>query len=507
MIVKGQARKADSNWIVHLQRGDHNEEVRVIEGRDMAATDIPGMIAEMDAYAIGTRCQHPLFDVVVRGPRSLSDIELQRVADLIEERYPGLKSRPRLIIGHTKDGDQHGHLSWARCGPDGPAVNLPWTKIALMDVAISAAQEFDTALPEGMIAERDKTPKPEKDSPSDIPVKLYRQLERMGLPPRDFVTMTRAAWGPDFAATMKKAGWVVAQGDRRGFVLVDHTGAAVGLKQLLPKGLKAADIRAVLGEEEKAPIIEDAVQALQPPEIHATAAFRAATTSRATVETIKLKKAIETKQQQLAAMKEKQARFMDLFRDLAANQLKANAELARLGIEPHCRLSAAQSQKIQIDMVRAKMARDRAPLVDALKKDREELKRKTLRYHAERLAQFARLVLEKAQRQLDAIAARMRPPPSPVKQPLPPALAAAIAKKREPDRDQAKPNPGAEALRENTADMTATPPPVSPQVDPAPLPPAREIIQRGAEESNEKPATKPIFTRPPAPDKGRDRGR
>lgn len=419
MIIKGQTRAADRHWVAHLQRGDHNEEVRVVDSRDLAHVgDIAGSLAEMDAYALGTRCQKPLFDVVARGMGHLTDAQLCRIADLIEAKYPALQNRARMIVGHTKDGDQHGHIAWARCGADGPTVNLPWTSINLMQVAIEAATEFGMELPAGMTAEKDGTPKPERDSPSDISTPLYRQLERMGLPPREFVEQIRAAWGPQFAEKMKAAGWMVAKGDRRGFVLVNHSGEAVGMKQLLPKGTKAKDIEAVLGDPEKARSIEDATKALTPPTLTLAQKFDLAGKDQTPAQVIKLREALKLHTERLDEVKADHHRIQREFEQMAAIAREEHSTMqpggfsivqmkktgmtdgqqkaARIMLSPHegpfAAIAAARER------LRDRQRQERRPLTDEARRLRREIQRETLLEYA---ARQVRLMREKFEQTME----------------------------------------------------------------------------------------------------------
>ena len=420
MIVKGQVRRADSNWIKHLQRTDHNEEVRVVEARALAHDDIAGAIAEMDAYAIGTRCQKPLFDVVLRptAGRPATDAEFARALDLIEERYPGLKGQPRLVIAHVKDGVEHRHASWARCSADAPAVNLPWTKTNLMHVSAAMFREMGVEPPAGIIAFEAANSKAERKPTNDMDVPTFKTAERQGIDGRDLSAVTVAAWkSGDFAGEMRKAGYEIAKGDRRGFVLVDHAGDVISLRGLLkPLDLKAKEIRAVLGPEEKAQGIEEARTALQPPDRTTASKFNAlGAKSGAAVERITLKQGLQTKKAELDELKAKQQEFEKLLTDTFNDHRRATVgkqyydENGKL--IPGVGLPPAQLQEVAGRLLAERFRKDRQKLVDEIKRDREELKRVTLRQHAERIVQMARAAL-------DRLAERFKPKPTPAK-PIP----------------------------------------------------------------------------------------
>lgn len=416
MIVKGRTRRADSNWVKHLQRTDHNEEVRVVEARHLAHDDITGAIAEMDAYAIGTRCTKPLFEVVQRptAGRPATHEEFNRGLDLIEEQYPALKKLPRLVVGHMKDGVEHRHAIWARCSADAPAANLPWTKTRLMHVSAAMFREMGVELPAGIAAFEAANSKAERKRTNDMDVPTFKAAERQEIDGRDLSAITVAAWqSGDFATEMRKAGYEIAKGDRRGFVLVDHAGNVISLRGLLkPLDLKAKDLRAALGPEEKAQSIEDAQAALQPPDRTTASTFNAAAKTGAAVERIKLKDALQTKKTALDELKARQREAERMLAEVFNDHLRAVAGKQYYDengvLIPGIGLPPAQFREVAGRLLAERWRKDREKLVDEIKRDREQLKRLTLRQHAERIVEMARAAL-------DRLAERFKPKPTPAK--------------------------------------------------------------------------------------------
>lgn len=49
----------------HLGNAEKNERVSLIETRGTVAPDLRGALVEMDAYAVGTRCQKPLYHAAI----------------------------------------------------------------------------------------------------------------------------------------------------------------------------------------------------------------------------------------------------------------------------------------------------------------------------------------------------------------------------------------------------------------------------------------------------------
>lgn len=440
MIVKGQTRTADTHWIRHLQRADHNEEVRVVEARDLAHADIDGAIREMDAYAIGSRCKKPLFDVIVRGTddRPPTEAELHRAVEHIEAAYPGLRDRPRLIVGHVKDGHEHWHVCWARCGAEGPAVNLPWTKTRLMEVSLAMYREMGVEPPAGVLGYEATKSKAERQPTGDIDTATFKAAERQGIDARDLSAIVCEAWQqPDFALQMRKAGYEIAKGDRRGFVLVDHAGNVLGLRGLLkPLGVKAKDMRERLGEEEKAQSIEEAQAALQPTDRDRVALFNEASHDKSAAAIIPLKTKLDSVQRKLDAMKKQQREIAQEQEKAAQDALRAKEELQADLAEfdnPHAAGSttifvikpgasfedtlaasitvtthepAVQGIEAARATLRERHRQQRQQLVDQLRELKREVKRLTLAQHAARMVQMVKDSLRK-------LATRHRPEPAP----------------------------------------------------------------------------------------------
>jgi hypothetical protein len=61
MIIKGKSRAGPQQLATHLGNAEKNERVSLIETRGTVAQDLRGALVEMDAYAIGTKCERSLY--------------------------------------------------------------------------------------------------------------------------------------------------------------------------------------------------------------------------------------------------------------------------------------------------------------------------------------------------------------------------------------------------------------------------------------------------------------
>jgi hypothetical protein len=65
MIIKGQSRAAPQQLATHLGNPEKNERVSLIETHGTIAQDVRGALVEMDAYAVGTKCERSLYHAAI----------------------------------------------------------------------------------------------------------------------------------------------------------------------------------------------------------------------------------------------------------------------------------------------------------------------------------------------------------------------------------------------------------------------------------------------------------
>ncbi|MDX7953726.1 relaxase [Lichenihabitans sp. Uapishka_5] len=255
MILKGNQRSGGRSLAAHLANVRDNDHVTVHELRSFVSGDLLGAFLEIEAAAIGTRCRQPFFSVSLNPPADalVHFDQYEMAAGAIEAKFPGLSAQPRAIVFHEKEGRRHAHCVWSRIDAErGRALPLSHSRLKLRDVSRMLYAELGLEPPAGIRDERQADPL-NYDRPT------WQQAKRLGEDPRDLKQIIRQAWEvsdnlASFEAALERQALTLARGDRRGFVVVHHSGEALSLTRY--SGLKKADIQARLGKPETLPTID-----------------------------------------------------------------------------------------------------------------------------------------------------------------------------------------------------------------------------------------------------------
>ncbi len=115
MIIKGKSRAGPQQLATHLGNAEKNERVSLIETRGTVAQDLRGALVEMDAYAVGTRCEKSLYHAAIspEPPHRLTREQRGEAIDALEAKL-GLIGHARVVVMHEKLGRQHIHVVWSR---------------------------------------------------------------------------------------------------------------------------------------------------------------------------------------------------------------------------------------------------------------------------------------------------------------------------------------------------------------------------------------------------------
>lgn len=246
MILKGNQRGNALNLAQHLLRRDQNEHVTMHEIRGFAADDLTEALREAEAVSKGTRCRQYLFSLSLNPPEhetaSVAEFE-SAITDI--ERKLGLKGQPRAIVFHEKEGRRHAHCVWSRIDPyTMTAINLPFYKRKLMDISKQLYLDRGWELPDGM---RDRSCR----YPINFTRAEWQQAKRVKLDPRELKSLFKKCWETSdtrdaLEHALKERGFLLARGDRRGFVAVDFRGETYALAKWT--GLRAKQVKERLGD-------------------------------------------------------------------------------------------------------------------------------------------------------------------------------------------------------------------------------------------------------------------
>lgn len=245
MILKGNQRGHGSDLAIHLMNGFDNESIEIAEVKGAVAADLYGAFAEFEAVALGTKARKYLYSLSISPPAKLTREQYAEAIDAIEERL-GLTGQPRAVVYHVKYGREHCHVVWSRIDIDRMrAVHMAHDRRRLMDLACELSRKFGLELPPGLKAwEAKQKYERERLDPS---LAEKAQAEETGVTPeqrREEITAAyeRSDTAEAFRAALEQKGYVLARGDRRGFVVVDQFGNPHSLTRYI-NGHKAGEIK------------------------------------------------------------------------------------------------------------------------------------------------------------------------------------------------------------------------------------------------------------------------
>lgn len=256
MILKGSQRGGARNLAAHLLNDRDNDHVELAEIRGLAARDLEGAFLEIDAISRGTKATQPFFSVSISPPanKAMTREDYAQAMQAIEEKF-GLEKQPRAVVFHEKNARAHAHVVWSRIDAETMrAINLPYSKLQLREVSQELHRVHGLPLPDGL---HDRT----KAAEGNFTRPIWQQAHRLGEDPRDLKRIIGEAYkfadsAKAFNAQLETNAMALARGDRRGFVVVHHSGEALPLARYL--GLKQKDMRARLGDVEAMQTIDQA---------------------------------------------------------------------------------------------------------------------------------------------------------------------------------------------------------------------------------------------------------
>jgi hypothetical protein len=273
MIAKGNARAGGQNLATHLLNAHDNERVEIAETRGSVANDLHGAFAEWRAQAKATKCEKYLYSLSVNPDQRQGRLTREQYFDYLArvETRLGLSKQARVVVFHEKkDKDgvlrEHCHAVWSRIDARaGRAVQLSHDRMKLRTVARQFAKALGLSLPKGLAEDRGKERHQARKTHANL--KEKQQQERSGLTKEERQAELTRAWqrsddGPSLAAAIEDAGYILAQGDSRAYVVVDRAGEVHALaRQLI--GVKTAELKARLSPSlppSSLPVAHDAVQ-------------------------------------------------------------------------------------------------------------------------------------------------------------------------------------------------------------------------------------------------------
>jgi len=256
MILKASERGDAPQLARYLLAMRDNDHVELHELRGFVAEDLPGAFAELEAIARGTRCKNHLFSMSFNPPpnEQAAIDEFEKAVAKVERKL-GLTGQPRAIVFHEKDGRRHAHVVWSRIDAGRMrALNMEHYKLRLRDVSRELFRDHGWDMPRGLRDWRER-------DPLNFTRTEWQQARRANLDPKQLKALFQNCWnrsdsGAAFAAALRERGFVLARGDRRGFVAVDYQGEVYAIARLT--GVRTKEVAAKLGDPANLPSVDQA---------------------------------------------------------------------------------------------------------------------------------------------------------------------------------------------------------------------------------------------------------
>jgi hypothetical protein len=261
MILKGNQRAGAADLATHLSNEYDNERIEIAEVRGTVADDLHGALAEIEAVAAGTRCREPLYSLAINPSAPISRDQYMAAIDHVEGKL-GLTGQPRAVIFHVKNGREHCHVVWSRIDLDTmTAIPLSHDRMKLRTCARELAHAYGLTLPAGLAEDRGDA-RFEKNR--DVTFAEKAMAEASGITPEQrraaITALFRASDSAEsFRAGLERAGYVLAIGERRAYVVVDRAGHVHALARQI-EGARTKDVKSRLADlaAESLPSVEQA---------------------------------------------------------------------------------------------------------------------------------------------------------------------------------------------------------------------------------------------------------
>ncbi|WP_298983124.1 relaxase [uncultured Roseibium sp.] len=257
MILKGNQRGGAYDLARHLMK-DENERVEIHAVRGFVSQSLNGAFQESYAISRATKCKQHLYSLSLNPPKEAeaSNTDFEKAIEAVEQRL-SLQQQPRIIVLHEKYGEdgklrRHAHAVWCRIDRQAiKAVEMSFDKDKLRSVARGLFIEHGWKMPLGFV-------KTQWRNPTNFTLAEWQQAKRAGKNAKQLKAMLQERWAisdskSSFAHALKEQGFILAKGDRRGFVAVDHDGEAYPISRWV--GVRAKQIRARLGEPDTLPTV------------------------------------------------------------------------------------------------------------------------------------------------------------------------------------------------------------------------------------------------------------
>jgi hypothetical protein len=246
MVVNGASRRGVEFWAKHLANDKKNDRAELKEIRGLAADNLKDALLEMQEDARHTRCQNFFYQANFNpSPNErLTEEQWERAFEIFEKNRGIPEGTARIVYEHEKEGRIHRHVIWSRIDLENMRA---WSDALDAKVCHTASREISEEL--GL----ERTPSPydkDREGPrperAPKPYEMFRGL-RSGFDPRNIKSEVTAIFREsetpwEFRKGLRELGYVLVQGDRRDFCILDPAGEVHSLARRID-GVNAKELR------------------------------------------------------------------------------------------------------------------------------------------------------------------------------------------------------------------------------------------------------------------------
>lgn len=256
MLLKASQRGGAKQLANHILRSKENEHVEVYDVRGCTSDNPNIAFQEMYALSRGTECRQFMFSLSLNPPLD-EDVPPEYFENALAsiEKEMGLENQPRVVVFHEKEGRRHAHCVWSRIDiQEMKAINLPFYKNKLNEISKQLYLEHGWELPKGYIDRQ-------YSNPTNFSLEEWQQARRAKEDPQVLKALFKQSWEISdskqaFAQALQEYGFILARGDRRGYVAVDYKGEVYSLSRWA--GVKTKQFKERLGNPQNLPSIQSA---------------------------------------------------------------------------------------------------------------------------------------------------------------------------------------------------------------------------------------------------------
>lgn len=254
MIIKASERGGARSLARHLTNAHDNDHVELFEVRGVVGKSLHAALLEIDAVSQGTRTKAPFFSVSFNPPKG-EKVTYEQFLDAFErvEKKHGLADQPRAVVFHEKEGRRHAHVVWSRIDVmEMKAIKTGLYKKKCSEISKSLYIEHGWDMPQGFINKQERDP----FQLSNVEWQKYKRDN--GVDPKEIKLLCQDAWKHSdnlngFKYALEERNLFLAQGDKRGFVVLDHMGKVYSLPRY--GGIKKKDLESRFGSPEQLPSV------------------------------------------------------------------------------------------------------------------------------------------------------------------------------------------------------------------------------------------------------------